>query len=282
MVQVQSQRTLEEPTVVIGTGIHTGEKARVTLHPVPSGSGITFRSQGETIPAHHACVVDTSRCTVLGKNGVTVSTVEHLLSACAGTGITDLLVEVQGPEMPIGDGSARIWLDAFAEAGIAQGDPTELLFPTALSQTVTVADARREIFLAARPAPEFRLLTHIAFEHSLIQTQTWEWSASHGNYAGEIAPARTFGFIEEVEALQKAGLAKGGTLENAVVIYPDRYSSPLRFDNELVRHKALDLLGDLLLVGNGLLPNADIIAIKPGHRYNVMLAAEIARFAQKG
>ena len=268
-----NRRTLNASITVSGVGIHTGASGRVVLHPAAFGSGIAFRREGVTLPANFANVVDTSRCTVLGAEGVTLSTVEHLLSACAGLGITDLLAEVDGPEIPIGDGSAVLWSDAIREAGTTDGDP--LTVPT-VRETITVSDPKRGSFLAARPSDRFRILTHIAFDHPLVGGQTASFDSGTDDYAVTVAPARTFGFIEEVEALLKAGLAKGGSFENAVVVYPDHYSTPLRFPDELARHKLLDVLGDLLLAGFGTLPNADIIAIKPSHRLNAAFAAQLA------
>lgn len=271
---MQSRRTIQTPVTVTGVGIHTGADARVTLHPTSSDTaGIRLLRNGQTIPVHHSSVVDTSRCTVLGAEGTTVSTVEHLLSACAGLGVTDLTVEIDGPELPIGDGSAILWADALRESGLVEIG--QVPTPT-ISTLLTVSDVKRGIFLAARPSDHFRALVHIAFDHPLIGAQTAAFEAEGGDYATEIAPARTFGFIEEVEALLKAGLAKGGSFDNAVVVYQDHYSTDLRFPEELARHKLLDLMGDLLLATGGMLPNVDVVAVKPSHRMNAALAAQIA------
>jgi UDP-3-O-[3-hydroxymyristoyl] N-acetylglucosamine deacetylase len=273
MTTTYYRKTLQQPITVSGIGIHTGSPSQVTLTPAEFGSGIVFRSQGVTLPATTASVVETSRCTVLGKEGVTVSTVEHLLSACAGLGITDLIVEIEGAELPIGDGSSLLWCEAITTAGIQFGDP---ISPPPLSQIVTVADIKRGTLMVARPAHSLRILVHIAFEHPLVGAQTVEFAPHEQDYTHEIGNCRTFGFIEEVEALLQAGLAKGGSFENAVVVYPDHYSTPLRHADELARHKVLDVLGDLMLIGHGILPNADIIAVKPSHRQNVTLSARLA------
>jgi UDP-3-O-[3-hydroxymyristoyl] N-acetylglucosamine deacetylase len=267
-------RTIAAPIAVDGVGIHTGSAARVTLSPALAGRGIEFRSSGRSIPATTASVVDTSRCTVLGAGGVTVSTVEHLLSAFAGLGITDALVDVEGEELPIGDGSAQVWVDAIQRAGVrletTPGAPCALVEPLLVT-------GKGGAFIAAYPADAFRATFFIAFDHPLVGTQAARFEPARGDdYVQDVAPARTFGFIEEVEALRAAGLARGGSLENAVVVYPDRYSVPLRFDNELARHKLLDLMGDLLLSGTGSLPSADIIAVKSSHRLNASFAARLA------
>jgi UDP-3-O-[3-hydroxymyristoyl] N-acetylglucosamine deacetylase len=266
------RRTLGGVAVRTGVGIHTGADASVRLHPAPFGTGIIFRVAGQEIPAHAARVTDTSRCTVLGAEGVTLSTVEHLLSAFAGLRITDALVEVEGPELPIGDGSSVLWTEAIREAGIVAGDAA---IPPTLTEPILLT-GKGGSFIAAYPAFAPTLTAAISFEHPLVGTQVARFSPSSGDYAAEIAPARTFGFIEEVEALRAAGLAKGGSFDNAVVVYPDRYSVPLRFEDELARHKLLDLMGDLLLSGGVGLPNADIIAVKPSHRLNAAFAARLA------
>lgn len=268
-----THRTLHTPTAVTGIGIHTGATSRVVLHPGPPKTGIVFRAGAARIPALASQVTDTSRCTVLSEGAAAISTVEHLLSACAGAGISDLIVEVHGPELPIGDGSARLWVDAIGEARLQES--SEPLAQPLLTEPVIVV-GKGGAFIAAYPSAETTLTAAISFDHPLVGTQVARFDQTRDNYAREIAPARTFGFIEEVEALLKSGLALGGSLENAVVVYPDHYSVPLRFPNELARHKLLDLMGDLMLTGFGRLPNADIIAVKPSHRLNVALAAQLA------
>ena len=258
------------PLKISGVGLHTGADVSATLCAAPAGSGIVFRAGGVLIPARAANVVDTSRCTVLGAGGVTVSTVEHLLSACAGLGVTDLIVDVDGPELPIGDGSANVWVGVLRACGFA-GQSVSVY---ALDRPVVVT--RKEgAFVAAYPAPRLSLTVAITFDHPLVGTQVARFAAGD-DYDRDIAPARTFGFIHEVEALRAAGLARGGSLDNAVVVYLDRYSTPLRFDDELARHKLLDVMGDLVLATGHSLPQADIIAVKPSHRLNVALATEIA------
>lgn len=271
--------TLLREVEVAGVGIHTGAPARVRLLPAPPGTGILFRVATATgseqdIPARAANVVDTSRCTVLGNpvTGTTISTVEHLLSALAGLGVADLVVEVTGPELPIGDGSALIWVKALEEAGL-QGYPQTPA--PCLTKRVQVT-GKGGAFVAAYPSDCLRLTVAVSFpDHSLVGTQVARYEAGSG-YEKEVAPARTFGFIEEVEALRRAGLALGGSLDNAVVVYPDRYSAPLRFEDELARHKLLDLLGDMMLCGARALPRMDIVAVRPSHRLNVTFAAALA------
>ena len=278
--RIMKRRTLGGVAHRTGVGIHTGADASVRLHPAPFGTGIIFRAGGQHIPAHYSCVVDTSRCTVLGDGVVSVSTVEHLLSAFAGLGITDAVVEVEGRELPIGDGSASLWVDAIQEVKTVADDAVIPIIPPPLTEPVVVT-GKGGAFIAAYPAATLTLTVAISFEHSLVGTQVARFAQGGGDYAAEIAPARTFGFIEEVEALRAAGLAKGGSFDNAVVVYPDHYSVPLRFEDELARHKLLDLMGDLMLSGTAGLPIADIIAVKPSHRLNAALAARLAGADEK-
>lgn len=261
-----------------GVGLHTGVDSIVYLHPAPLGAGIRFRLPGGVdIPAFATHVVDTGRCTVLGTGGDRIATVEHLLSACAGLGVTDLLVEVSNVEMPIGDGSARLWVDALRAAGLTpvsnllDNQPGDRLD----SEIVVVGEGGA--FIAAYPSDRTRLTVGISFPHPLVGTQVARFvpGATGETYATDIADARTFGFIEEVEALRASGRALGGTLENALVVFPDHYSSPLRYENEPARHKLLDLMGDLMLSGSTKLPIADIIAVKPSHRLNVAMALRL-------
>jgi UDP-3-O-[3-hydroxymyristoyl] N-acetylglucosamine deacetylase len=203
--------------------------------------------------------------------------VEHLLSALAGLGITDADIQIRGPEVPILDGSALPWVEAIRAAGITEA-AGETRPEMKLSQPVLVTGPNGS-FISVHPAAALALTVAAVFEHPLVGTQVARFAPgdSEGrDYASAVAPARTFGFIEEVEALQKAGLALGGSLENAVVVYPDRYSGPLRFPAELAYHKLLDMMGDLFLAFGGPLSlSVDIVAVKPSHRLNIELASRL-------
>lgn len=262
--------SLDRSVTVEGIGLHTGVSSSVLLCPASPGSGIVFAFPGgQEISADARNVVDTRRATVLGHSSATarLSTVEHLLSACAGLGILDLRVETSGPELPIGDGSAGFWCDALVSAGGAG----EIRFGPSLAEPIEIF-GKGGSFVAAYPAEKFTITVAIHFDHPMVETQLARFIEGD-DFASAIAPARTFGFQEEVDALLKSGLALGGTLENALVIRPDRFSLPLRFDNELARHKLLDLIGDLSLAGN--LPRAQIVANKPGHAINHEMARAI-------
>ncbi len=248
-----------------GIGIHTGIPVNVTVEPAQAGSGIVFQTPNGPIAARAENVVDTTRCTVLAQGDARLSTVEHFLFACAARGVPDLTVTVDGPELPIGDGSAALWTELLASLA---APPVWRPIPRPLLVT-----GRGGAFIAVYPAETPSVTVAIHFEHPQVGTQVARFSAGD-DLSLQVAPARTFGFWEEVEKLQAAGLARGGTLENALVIYPDRLSKPLRFADELARHKLLDLLGDLFLAGA--LPCADIIAVKPSHGLNNELARALA------
>jgi UDP-3-O-[3-hydroxymyristoyl] N-acetylglucosamine deacetylase len=257
------RKTLRRSITIKGLGLHTGERVEVTLHPAEAREGIVFFVQNRqgvaTIPALTTFVANTRRRVILAKDGVSVQTVEHLLAACFGMGITDLLVEVYGNELPIGDGSALIWVEAFRDAGIAELSEPAPVF--VVPDLVAVDDGNG----AVRVVPAEHFIAHFSFatEHQLVGIQEASFDEKEDDFATEIAPARTFGFWEEVSQLWEQGLAKGGSLDNAIVVFPDRYSLPLRFPNELARHKLLDLMGDLMLLGVRL--RGKVIANSSGH-----------------
>ncbi|MFN3420405.1 MAG: UDP-3-O-acyl-N-acetylglucosamine deacetylase [Armatimonadota bacterium] len=261
-------KTLSETAKVEGIGLHSGEKSVVWLHPAEVGTGILFRAKNAqgtaTIPALVPFVADTKRRVVLKRNGVAVQTVEHLLAACFGMGITDLVVEVHGVELPIGDGSAQIWVEAFETAGIVDlGELASSFVP----QKVTIQHDEAIVIIEADDAFNARYI--FVTEHPLVGVQEANFDWRTNDFETEIAPARTFGFWEEVQPLWEQGLAKGGSLENAIVIFSDRYSVPLRFPNELARHKLLDLMGDLMLLGTKL--KAKVYARSSGHSLHFQL-----------
>lgn len=240
-------------------GLHTGRAARVRVLPAPAGSGLRFRlDDAVEFPAHPDYVVDTRRATVLGLGEHRVSTVEHLLSALAGTGITNALIAVDGPEIPASDGSALEFTAAIDAAGIVEQ-------PLARVRNV-VREPRvfrdGSAVLAVVPAAEFRVRMTIDFP-APVGAQYVDYVDGREGYRTAIAPNRTFGFRHEVEALLERGLAMGGSLDNAVVFDVDGPLAPLRTPNEPVRHKVLDLIGDFALLGA--YPQCEVIAVKSGH-----------------
>lgn len=264
------QTTLRSSVSVAGVGMHTGAQTRVTLKPASANAGISFVIGDTHIPAQAAFVVQTRRCTCLGRGAARIDTVEHLLSALYGLGVDNVEIEVEGPEIPILDGSALPWVQQIAAAGIRTLPAERHLLR--LQAPVVVQDG--DTWLVAVPARHFIVTCVICFDHPLLGTQVATFEDDPDIYASEIAPARTFGLAAEVEALRAAGLARGGSLDNALILYEDRFSDTLRVPEECLRHKVVDLWGDLSLVGGRLC--ASITAIKPGHRANTAFAARLA------
>ena len=267
---MHGQHTLREPLEFTGVGLHTGSPARVRVVPQAAGSGLVFRlvDAGVTFPALPECVVETRRATVVGSGGATVSTVEHLLSALFAMGVDNASIEVEGPEIPVLDGSAGIFVRAIEASGLAS---------QTVPRTLVVVD-RPMIFrdgdavLAVAPADAFRIRFAVDFAPP-VGAQFIDATIEPDYYASEIAQARTFGYLREVEALLAAGLARGGSLENALVFSPDGPLTPLRWPNEVVRHKVLDLIGDFALLGGW--PQCDVVSIKSGHRLHAQAVAAL-------
>jgi UDP-3-O-[3-hydroxymyristoyl] N-acetylglucosamine deacetylase len=265
------QTTLSRPVRVSGVGLHSGRHARVVLHPAGAGHGIVFwRSDVDVfVPAVAEAAGRFDHATSLGERGRDVGTVEHLLSAAVGAGLDNLLVEVDGPEVPILDGSALPWLDAFATAGFAP--LAALRDPFTPSRVLSVAaGAGRK--LEIRPARDLRVTYTIDFPNPAVGRQSLTVVLSPATYATHVAPARTFGFLSEYELLKAHGLARGASAENCIVVGDDRVENGhLRFPDEFVRHKVLDLVGDLALVGRPV--TGHVVAQKAGHAMHAALAA---------
>jgi len=268
------QCTLKGAVSVEGVGVHTGKISRVTIRPAEENTGISFYAGGRWFPALAEYVVSTDRCTTLGVDGVRVMTVEHLLSALAGAGVDNAQIEVDGEEIPVLDGSAMPWVERFLGVGLHEQPAQRQRFR--LTRPVSVMAGDRGIW--AMPHPERLLITAVHYDHPLVGTQVAWFRLDKMDYLKEIAPARTFGFWEEVESLLARGKALGGNLDNALVIFPDRYSAPLRFPDEVLRHKVLDLLGDLALVGRQV--EALFVAVKPSHTLNTAFALALRQTLQ--
>lgn len=263
-------RTLAASALFQGVGVHSGATATVRVHAAPPGHGRVFLVEGQRIPARADHVVRVDRCTTLGLAGATVSTVEHLLAAAAGLGLTDLLIEVEGPEVPILDGSAL----PFAEGFLAAGLRDQGAVAPALTLERPVYAAAGDGVVVAVPADEPRFECSVYFPHPLVGLQQVSFRPAEGDFMLELAPARTFGFWDEVQALLSRGLALGGDVSNALVIGgPGDFSSPPRFPDEPARHKCLDLVGDLALVGAPV--KARVLAVRAGHRLHVEVAKKI-------
>ncbi|GAC1658276.1 MAG: UDP-3-O-acyl-N-acetylglucosamine deacetylase [Vulcanimicrobiaceae bacterium] len=268
---VQYQTTLREPLSFEGVGIHTGLPSRANVAPAPAGSGLVFISQdGTRIAAVAENVVETARATVLGKDGVTISTVEHLLAALFGMGVDNAAITVSGPEIPVVDGSAKAFADRIAATGTIAQKEVRSHFTLGAPQFFRDADRAVIVLPAARLRVKF-----LADFAPPIGTQFFDAEITPAFFHAEVAAARTFGYLHEVEALLKRGLAQGGTMENAIVFAPDGPMQPLRWPDEVVRHKVLDLLGDFALLGA--YPQCEIIAIKSGHRLHCLATSELRK-----
>jgi len=266
--------------VLEGTGLHLGVPCRVTFQPATSKQGIVFRRvdcPGQPqIRAHVSEVSGSERRTQLGRGDHAIHTVEHVLAAVSGLNIDDVTIDMDGPEPPILDGSAAPFVAALAEAGVAwiAGEPEFL----DLSEPVRIIDGAS--VYEAYPAQQLELDVTIEFPHPLIGRQSRKFTVTENAFASDMARARTFGFVHEVDALREKGLIRGASLENAIVLGDDEIlSGDLRWSDEFVRHKAMDCVGDLALAGARV--RAKIIALKPSHRGTVTLVREMVKAGRK-
>ena len=273
---LEFQHTLATPVSLSGVGLHSGVKVNLRLAPAPSNSGIVFKRtdlEGFAIEALARNVARVSYATSLMKKGVLISTTEHLLSALVAFGVDNVHVEIDNLELPISDGSALHFTWLIAEAGLRrQRAPRNYL---KVLEPVEVSDGVRRI--AVYPSETFRLTYLVVFPHPLIGEQSLDFTPGEGSYEAEIAPARTFGFLQEIEALRASGLIRGGSLENAVVLTREGLLNPegLRFPNEFCRHKILDLMGDLALIGRPLIGH--VVAERAGHAMHIALVTRLLR-----
>jgi UDP-3-O-[3-hydroxymyristoyl] N-acetylglucosamine deacetylase len=271
------QKTLSQPVSFYGIGLHTGRAVTMTVKPAAANHGIVFKrvdvtNKDNIIPARHANVVDTRLCTVIGnQDGVSVGTIEHVMAAFAGCGIDNALVEVDAPELPIMDGSAREFTERFDQAGIAaQAAPRKAL---KIKKDIVVTDGAKRASLTPSSLPVYA--GTIEFDHAAIGVQTYEMKLVNGNFRHDMADCRTFCMAEDVEAMRKAGLALGGSLHNAIVVDDIGVMNEdgLRCTDEFIRHKLLDAIGDLYLAGGLIIGRYD--AVRPGHDLNAKLVAAL-------
>lgn len=302
------QRTITNKVSVSGVGLHTGCESTVTFLPAPENHGIVFRRTdvggNPEIPALADYVVDVSRGTTLGIGEVKVHTVEHVLAAIAGLEIDNVIVELDAPEPPVGDGSSKPFVDVLMKAGFnVQDAPKDYLI---IDQTVEYLNEKKDVQMVALPLDDFRITIMIDYKNPALGSQHTGLFSLEDEFLSEFSSARTFCFLKEVEMLRENGLIKGGNLENAIVIVDDEMEPAelkklakklgingsimlgstgilndrtLRYKNEPARHKLLDLLGDLALVGAPM--KAQILAARPGHPHNVEFAKKIRKLYQQ-
>jgi UDP-3-O-acyl N-acetylglucosamine deacetylase len=269
-VIVEYQHTLASEIKLSGVGLHTGCSTNLILSPAPANAGFSFAlADGSRIPASHVKVRSTVRCTTLASSTAEVNTVEHVLAALVGMGVDNAVMSVDAEEIPIMDGSSLQFAQAIVRAGIAeQRMPRRVL---ELQSPYWIRDGDK--LLVAVPAPHFKINFFVAFPEPVGNQFIETPPITPEYFLREIAPARTFGFRAEVEALYSQGLALGGSLENAVVVDHDGYMGALRFEDEIVRHKVLDLIGDFALLG--MYPRCEVIALKTGHALHVAAVREL-------
>jgi UDP-3-O-[3-hydroxymyristoyl] N-acetylglucosamine deacetylase len=254
------QRTIAKTVELVGIGLHKGNPVRLKLEPLPANSGIQFhRSDVDiAIPLVPKNVVDTKMATVIGKNSYTISTIEHLLSAVYAYGIDNLKISVDDEEIPIMDGSSASFCMLLDEAGVQELDiPKKVMM---IKKEVEIKEGEKCVKLS--PSPDLNYDFTIKFPHPVIQKQAYVLKFTKESYRNEISRARTFGFLHEVQYLRSKGLALGGSLENAIVLDDKKILNPegLRFSDEFVRHKILDAIGDMSLIGMNFIGNYEALA----------------------
>jgi len=262
--------TIKKEITISGIGLHTGKNVNIRLKPAGIDSGITFIRTD--LPGHQKTKANLSNVTntVRGTNLGGINTVEHLLSALYALSITNLEIEIDGPEPPALDGSSKQYCELIMKAGIRE--QSSEMKSIKIKEPVFVAEEGK--CLIAVPSDRFTVSFMINYPSGFIGTQFYNFELNSGKYVKDIAPARTYGFIDELEALKKQGLALGANEKNAIAIGKEGYITQLRFKDELVRHKILDLIGDLSLLGAEI--KAHIIGVRSGHGLNTKLAKKLA------
>lgn len=266
------QRTLRRSVTCAGIGLHSGTKVNLTLKPAPADAGVRFvrTDLGVEIPAALPYVAGTYHATGLRRDGATVDTVEHLMAALCSLGVDNVTVELDHPEVPIMDGSAAPFVYLVQEAGVkALGAPRRYL---KVLRPISITSGDK--MMALYPSDHFKVSYTISFDHPLLRHQAQTLPVNETSFVDDIAPARTFGFMHEVEKLRQMGLTLGGSLENAIVLSETGVlNNPLRFDDEFVRHKILDAIGDLSLVGHPIIGH--LVAHRAGHALHTAFAQQM-------
>ena len=269
-----NQHTIVRRADISGIGLHTGVTVHLSLAPAPANAGLVFRRtdlEGFRVEARVRHVAHVSYATSLMKKGVLISTTEHLLSALAASGVDNVFIDLDNLEVPIVDGSALPFLRMIQAAGLRR-QRAKRSFVKVLRPVEVIDGAKR---IAAYPSSTLSFTYRIVFTHPAIGDRSFDFTPATSDYEHEIAPARTFGFLEEVEMLKRSGLIKGGSLENAVVLSREAVLNPegLRFPDEFCRHKILDVIGDLALLGHPLIGHVE--AERAGHAMHVALVERL-------
>ena len=270
------QTTLAKSVSMSGIGLHTGVDVNITLRPAPDNTGYIFvRTDLDNfeIPASVEHISHCSYATTLMRRGVVLSTCEHLLSALRGSGVDNCFIDIDNIELPICDGSSEDFVELIEHAGIVEQDAPKRVFRVLKKVVLELGDRRMSI----EPADRFQIDCTINFPHPWIDRQSYTFVMGNGCFGEQIASARTFGFTSEIEALRKANLARGGSLDNAIVLTSDGMlnDTPLRFDDEFVRHKILDIIGDLALLGMPV--QGHVTAEKSGHSVHAQLMSKLLK-----
>ncbi len=272
---MRKQQTVGQDISCEGVGLHSGQPVRLTLRPASADTGVVFLRQhdGQTVwvGASVRNLLPTQLCTAIGVNGTQFKTIEHILAAFTGLEVDNVLVELDADEVPVMDGSAGDFVQLIRQAGVVPQDRAQPILN--ITHPIEVAEGDRTVKIEPSTTPRITYVIH--YEHPLIRTQQYVYDGSVSSFEHNIARARTFGFLNEVEALWARGLGKGGSLENTVVLTEDDIlnESGLRFEDEFVRHKVLDLLGDLALLGVPILGH--LIAERSGHALHTKLVESI-------
>jgi UDP-3-O-[3-hydroxymyristoyl] N-acetylglucosamine deacetylase len=276
---MELQTSIRKPVRCEGVGLHTGVPVVMSLHPAPPDHGVVFVVGPErvSVPVVPESLLNGHYATTIGAGSIQIQTVEHLLAAVRGLGIDNLLVELDGPELPAVDGSAAPFVSLLYAAGrdtqVAVRRP-----PLRVAEAIRVGDEHR--WLQILPAPDFRISYTLDHEHPAVGVQVASFVPSERVFVEELAPARTYGFLKDLELLRQQGLALGGSLANAVVVGQERIlNGALRFQDEFVRHKILDVIGDLALVGRPVLGH--VVARNAGHALNHLLVRELVKAARR-
>ncbi|MEH6694593.1 MAG: UDP-3-O-acyl-N-acetylglucosamine deacetylase [Hyphomonas sp.] len=273
------QQTIERPAMCAGIGVHSGEKARLVLKPAPVGTGVVFRrtdldASDISINAHADAVSDTRLGTTLtNEAGVSVAVVEHLMAALAGLGIDNLIIDIDGPEVPIMDGSSAVFCELLLQAGLKKQSAARRRIR--ILERIEIIDGPKRATLSPSDDSILTLRARIEYDDSVIGIQQMALRLAPGMFARDLAFARTYGFARDVEMLRANGLARGGSLDNAVVLDDGAVMNPegLRAEDEFVRHKMLDAVGDLMLAGAPIAGSYD--AVQPGHALNNALVRKL-------